>query len=190
MHRIGRGDREAFGVLVQRHLGRALAIANGFDGLAAEAEDLVQEAFSRVWVKAPEWVPPPESASREERQASGQARFSTWFHRVLVNLCIDRQRRKGFRNQRLDAVAEPADEREDQYRAIAAEQRDGAVRQALDSLPERQRVALTLCALEGYSNAEAGEIMGLGIKAVEALLVRGRKGLKDRLGPLVAEGAI
>lgn len=190
MLRVGKGDREAFGLLVGRHLGRGLAVVHGFDGLKAEAEDIVQEAFSRVWVKAPAWQPPPADASLADRRAMAQARFSTWFHRIVVNLCIDRQRRCGFRNVGLDAVAEPVDDRADQAGSMIADQRDGLVRRAVAGLPERQRLAVTLCALDGYSNAEAAEVMGLGIKALEALLVRGRRSLREALTPLLEEGAL
>ena len=69
---------------MHRHLGRAGAIAGRMLGSAAEAEEVVQEAFLRVWQKAPSWKP------------DGGARFSTWLVRVLVNLCIDRRRRARY----------------------------------------------------------------------------------------------
>ncbi|MEM6903517.1 MAG: sigma-70 family RNA polymerase sigma factor, partial [Pseudomonadota bacterium] len=111
----------------------------------------------------------------------------TWFHRVLVNRCIDRQRqvKRGGRGRdaALDSIAEPADERPNAADRLASDDRDRQVRQAVADLPERQRIALTLCAFEGHSNAEAGDIMGLGVKAIEALLVRARRQLRDALDP-------
>ncbi|MEM6902823.1 MAG: sigma factor, partial [Pseudomonadota bacterium] len=111
MAAIARGDRNAFALLVSRHLGRALVIARGFDGLEAEAEDVVQEAFTKVWTNAAQWQPPTDG-SVEDRQRTGKASFATWFHRVLVNRCIDRQRqvKRGGRGRdaALDSIAEPA----------------------------------------------------------------------------------
>ncbi|MBV6633943.1 MAG: sigma-70 family RNA polymerase sigma factor [Alphaproteobacteria bacterium] len=186
MAAIARGDRNAFGVLVARHLGRAMVIARGFDGLEADAEDVVQEAFTKVWTSAADWQPPAEG-SVEDRKQAGRARFTTWFHRVLVNRCIDRQRqvKRGGRGRHaaLDSIAEPADDRPSVTDRLEADDRDRLVRDAIATLPERQRIALTLCAFEGHSNAEAGEIMGLGVKAVEALLVRARRQLREVLDP-------
>lgn len=187
MAEIARGDRNAFAQLVSRHLGRALVIARGFDGLAAEAEDVVQEAFAKVWTSAADWQPPNEG-SVEDRQRSGRAAFTTWFHRVLVNRCIDRQRQvKRRRHAGLDQVAEPADDRPSIADQLQADDRDRQVRDAVANLPERQRIALTLCAFEGHSNAAAGEIMGLGVKAVEALLVRARRQLRQSLDAALLE---
>jgi RNA polymerase sigma-70 factor (ECF subfamily) len=78
MMRIGNGDRAAFGALVRRHLNRAVAVAQRVTGSRGEAEEIAQEAFLRVWTKAPNW-----------RSAEGDfpaARFTTWLYRVVVNL--------------------------------------------------------------------------------------------------------
>ena len=189
MAQTARGDRVAFQSLVDRHLGRCLVIIRGFHGLESEAEDIAQEAFTKVWVKAPQWTPPDAGADRAERQASGQAAFRTWFHRLLVNHCIDRQRRLGPRQARravgLDEAPTLIDEGLDPSDQLLAKERDAQVAKAVSDLPERQRVALTLCAFEGHSNSEAAAIMGVGVKALEALLVRGRRQLRDRLAPVM-----
>ena len=185
-----RGDRVAFQALVDRHLGRCLMIIRGFHGLESEAEDIAQEAFTKLWVKAPHWTPPDAGADRAERQATGQAAFRTWFHRLLVNHCIDRQRRLGPRAARravaVDDVPDLMDEGPDPSDQLLAKERDAQVIRAMSELPERQRVALTLCAFEGHSNSDAAVIMGVGVKALEALLVRGRRQLRDRLAPVMA----
>ncbi len=84
MRLAGEGDRAAFSRLVAGHMRRATAIAARITRNAGDAEELVQEAFLKVWLKAPEW---------QTRDEGGGAAFSTWFYRVLVNLCIDRMRK-------------------------------------------------------------------------------------------------
>lgn len=193
MRLVSHGDRRAFSMLVERYLGRAMVIVRGFDGLAGDAEDIAQEAFSRVWIKAPKWVAPDENTSLAERQASGQASFTTWFQRIVVNLCIDRQRRLGKSRGRrfIDLETAPilVDEAPDPARHLLQRERDGQVRRAIDALPERQRLAITLCAMEGHSNADAASIMGLHIKALEGLLVRARRHLRQYLQGVVSDDA-
>ena len=190
MTQIARGDRVAFQSLVDRHLGRCLVIIRGFHGLETDAEDIAQEAFTKVWVKAPKWTPPDAKADRAARQASGQAGFRTWFHRLLVNHCIDRQRRLGDGQKRravgLDQAPDVADETPVPEEQLLAKERDQQVAKAVASLPERQRMALTLCAFEGHSNRDAADIMGVGVKALEALLVRGRRELREKLEHVMA----
>ncbi|MEO0391904.1 MAG: sigma-70 family RNA polymerase sigma factor [Pseudomonadota bacterium] len=192
MAQTARGDRQAFQTLVDRHLGRSLVIIRGFQGLAPEAEDVAQEAFTKLWVKAPQWQPPAVTG-RDERQALGQAGFRTWFHRLLINHCIDRQRRLGRRRAHqsvsLDDAPALADDRDNPSDQLLAQERDKTVHRAMGALPERQRLALTLCAFEGHSNAAAAEIMGIGVKALEALLVRGRRQLRTALTDFMANGS-
>lgn len=168
--RIAEGDRGAFALLLQRHLARTVALARRTLGRLGDtdADDIAQEAFTRLWTRAASW----------QGETTG-ARFTTWFHRIVVNLCIDHARRK-----RPDALPEDWDAPDDSpgveedlaSRALALH-----VRAAIDQLPARQRTALHLCVLERRSNAEAAEILGVGIKALESLLVRGRRALKIAL---------
>src|SRR5215470_7956725 len=90
MRRAGLGDRAAFSRLVARHLARATGVAGRITGNRSDAEELVQEAFLRAWLKAPDWE---AQADRTVVDGRGGASFATWFYRVLVNLCIDRKRR-------------------------------------------------------------------------------------------------
>src|SRR5690606_12133095 len=80
-------------VLVDRHLGRIVALGWRMLGSRAEAEDMAQEAFLRLWQQAGDW-------------RAGGARLSTWLHRVAVNLCLDRLRRR--REVGLDEAGDPA----------------------------------------------------------------------------------
>ncbi len=81
VQRVGRGDTAAAQALVARKLPRIHGLARRLLGDAAEAEDVAQDAFLRVWKQAPSWRP-------------GQAKFDTWLHRVTLNLCYDRLRRR------------------------------------------------------------------------------------------------
>src|SRR5215510_15399298 len=108
MMRIGNGDRAAFGELVRRHLNRALAVARRVTGSRGDAEEIAQEAFLRVWSKAPTW-----------RAAEGEfrgARFTTWLYRVVLNLCLDRKRRPVM--GALEAAGDPADPAESALHAM------------------------------------------------------------------------
>ncbi len=168
MARVGRGDEPAFRELARRHTPAALALARRIIGSAAEAEDIAQDAFLRVWVNAPRWRP--------------IASFRTWFTRVLVHLCLDRLRRAPV--LALEAAGEPADPAPDALARLQAGEIDRLVAAAIAALPERQRVAIVLSYGEGLSNAQTAEILDTSVAAVETLLVRAKQSLRRRLGPV------
>ncbi len=174
MRLSGTGDHAAFAKLVERHLVKAGKLAARVVGNRAEGEDVVQEAFLRVWLKAPEWQP----------EAAGGARFSTWFYRVLMNLCIDRTRKPT--PAPIEAAGEIADSKPDGLAILAANETSHRVQAAIAKLPDRQRAALTLCHFEGVSNIEAAEILEISLGAIESLLVRARRTLRENLADLVA----
>lgn len=169
MRRAGQGDAAAFTLLVSAHARRTAGLAARFMGGRAEAEEIVQEAFTRLWLKAPDWQP-------------DGAQVSTWLHRVVVNLCIDRKRRP--RAETLDSAVEIEDPAPHGDALVLAAQRRQRVRAAVDLLPERQRSALMLCHFEEMSNVEAAEILEIGVGALESLLVRARRALRDSLQDL------
>jgi RNA polymerase sigma-70 factor (ECF subfamily) len=161
MARVASGDAAAFRLLVERHSAMVHALAWRMLG-AADAEDVVQESFTRLWVNAKGWAP-----------AGGG--LGGWLRRVATNLCLDRLRRPRTVGDDLLAghrdEAPPADVRLDEAR------RQATVADAVRALPDRQRAAIVLTYYEGVSNAEAAAILGLGVKAVESLLVRARQAL-------------
>ncbi len=173
----GRGDKAAFTRLVGRHLARAGALAGRIMGNRGDAEEIVQEAFLRAWLKAPAW--------QKQGSAAGAAQFSTWFHRVLVNLCIDRKRRPT--HDPLDRAEEVADDGPGGFERTAEAESGRRVAAAVAELPERQRAALALCHYEGMSNIEAARILDVSVGALESLLVRARKQLRESLADFAPE---
>lgn len=164
MAEIAGGNGESFQVLAKRYMGLLYSVAFRMFPQRADAEEIVQEALLRVWSKAHLW-----------REGSG-ASVSTWLYRLTYNICIDQKRRSRIQTtaldeNRMDDDSLGADKR------MQDVQTGEIVSEALQKLPERQRAALTLCHYEGLSNAEAADIMGTSVKAIEGLLVRARKSL-------------
>lgn len=166
VQRVGVGDKRAAAELVRRHLPKMVGLARRMLGNHAEAEDVAQDVFLRVWKHANAWRP-------------GQAKFETWMHRVAMNLCLDRLRRSG--RQGGEISPEMPDKRASATRALDDRQRRERVRDALQRLPERQRAALVLCYYQERSNIEAAEILGVSVDALESLLSRARRSLKSAL---------
>jgi RNA polymerase sigma-70 factor, ECF subfamily len=166
VRRVGAGDKRAASEIVRRHLPRMVGLARRMLGDPAEAEDVAQEVFLRVWKHAAGWKP-------------GQAKFETWMHRVAMNLCLDRLRRRG--RQGGEVSPETPDARASATRALDDRQRRERVREALQDLPERQRAALVLCYYQERSNIEAAEVLGVSVDALESLLSRARRSLKTAL---------
>lgn len=163
------GDAAAARVLTQRLLPVVFAYASRILGDRTEAEDIAQEAMIRLWRVAPDW-----------RQ--GEAKVTSWLYRVVTNLCTDRLRAgRRRRAEALDDVPEPADSAPDAEGAMIAADRMGALQAALDDLPERQRQAVVLRHIEGLTNPEIAEVLGVGVEAVESLTARGKRALQAHL---------
>lgn len=165
--RVADGNSIAYEQLVLRHADRFLALAERLLGERMEAEDAVQEAFAKLWSRAGSFNP-------------DTARFTTWFYRVVANACYDRLRRRRHTRPLSDGWDE-ADDRPGADEQIVEGQRARQIRSALDLLPERQKAAVLLCYFEEISNIEAAQVMEISVKALESLLVRARKALRDRL---------
>ncbi|HEX6121412.1 MAG TPA: RNA polymerase sigma factor [Dongiaceae bacterium] len=163
---VADGDRAAFDRLSRRHLDRAYGVALRMTGSRADAEDVVQEVFLRLWLKPGAWQP-------------GQAQFSTWLYRVVVNRCLDLKRRP--KGTELDAIEEPQDPDDNAEDSLMHAERVRALDAAVARLPERQRAAIVLTYTAGLRNAEAASAMDISVKAFEALLVRAKRELRDHL---------
>lgn len=163
---FGNGDAEAARELTLRLTPRVLGYATRMLGDRAEAEDVSQEAMLRLWNMAGDW-----------RQ--GEAKVSTWLYRVVANLCTDRLRKKRFTP--IDGIEEPANGTKSAVASMEDAQRHTALELALAELPDRQRQAVVLRHLEGFSNPEIAEVMEIGVEAVESLSARGKRTLSALL---------
>lgn len=168
--RVAAGDPAAVRSLVARKLPRLLALAGRMLGENTEAEDVAQETFVRAWKQASTWKP-------------GGARFDTWLHRVALNLCYDRLRRR--REVAMDSPPDRADEGPGPDRGLEARDVGRRVAAAMAALPDRQREAVSLCHYQEISNIEAAALMGVSVEALESLLSRGRRALRAALSDMV-----
>ena len=163
---VAGGDRAAFDRLSRRHLDRAYGVALRMTGSRADAQDVVQDVFLRLWQRPDAWRP-------------GQAQFSTWLYRVVVNRCLDLKRRP--KGTDLDSVEEPQAPDANAEDSLLDAERGRALDNAVHQLPERQRAAIVLTYTAGLRNAEAASAMDISVKAFEALLVRAKRELRDYL---------
>jgi len=168
------GDHAAFAALVRRHTVRFYRLAYRFTGRRAEAEDIVQDAFLKLWERPGMWQP------------DKQAAFTTWFYRIIVNLCLDQAKKK--RPLPLENDGEHIeDEREAKEEEMIAREKERLLETQIALLPDRQRAALNLCFYEGLSNQEAATAMGVHLKALQSLLMRAKTTLKERLKFMISE---
>lgn len=170
LSRVAQGDPAAVRTLVARKLPRLLSLAGRMLGDPREAEDVAQETFLRAWKQAAKWRP-------------GQAKFDTWLHRVALNLCYDRLRRR--REQPMAEPPDRPDEAPAADRGLIAGETAQRVNQALQALPERQREAIVLCHYQELGNIEAAAVVGVSVEALESLLGRGRRALRTALADLM-----
>lgn len=166
MLRIAARDERAFAALVSAHHGRVYALCRRMIGDDADAEDTAQEVFLKLWAQPTTWNPQG-------------ARFSTWLYRVTRNACIDRLRKRV--PEPVESIPDRPDERPGPAEALERNQVAARVEAALARLPERQRLALMLTYYQGLSNREAALVLEVNVDALESLLARARRSLKDEL---------
>src|SRR4030095_14529613 len=164
---VQEGSGQAFSILVERHTERFYRLAYRFLQNKAAAEDVVQDAFLKLWENPTIWQPDRNS------------KFTPWFYRVVVNLCLDLRKKKGA--VALDNTMELTDDRESAVETLVRSEKQRVLEKEIAALPERQRAALNLCFDEGLSNQEAAEIMGLNLKALQSLIMRAKTTLKERM---------
>lgn len=164
---IQQGDHGAFSEIVHRHSKRFYSIAYRILLNKHDAEDIVQEAFLRLWEKSDLWNPKRE------------AKFTTWFYKVVVNLCLDHNRKKA--TVPLDEEKRSTVRADSQEGVLNEKQRQEILNSCIQELPERQQLALNLCFYEGLSNQEAADIMGVKIKALQSLIMRAKTTLREKV---------
>ncbi len=170
MAQVQRRDREAFTRLLDRHLAGLQKFLIRMTGNGADADEVAQEAFLRIWTRADSWQ-------------NDRVRFTTWLFRIARNLAIDRHRRRRETNH--EDLEQIVDEAPDTAHTIDAERRRKMMQNAIAQLPERQRTALVLCHFDGMSNPDAAAVLDVSVDALESLLSRARRSLKTALRPLI-----
>lgn len=158
-------DHAAFSEIVSRHYRPVYRLAWRMTGGAADSEDIAQEAFMRLW--------------RNPLQVREAAALKGWLMRVAANVVIDRSRKP--RQDDIDQSPEVADPQARPDAPLDRAQAAGLVDARIAELPERQRLVLSLVYFEGMSNIEAAGVMEVSVEAVELLLARARRSLKDSL---------
>ncbi|MFS4438567.1 sigma-70 family RNA polymerase sigma factor [Paracoccaceae bacterium GXU_MW_L88] len=160
------GDERAARQIADRLLPPVLSLARYMLSDPAEAEDVAQETLLRLWKLAPNWE-------------AGRAKPETWAYRVAANLCTDRLRRR----KRIsgEEVPEQEDDTPGAEAQLGEADRAAALRAALATLPERQRLALVLRHFQDHSQAQIAEVMEISEEAVESLLARGKRSLAATL---------
>lgn len=172
--RVANGDPRSYRELVDRHVRGVHAFVYRMLGSRAEAEEVCQESFLRLWKQADSFV--------------AHAKPSTWLYRVAHNLAIDRLRRRREGSHPAGIEEVPTSERPSTH--LYEKQVAQAVERALAALPERQRAAISLVHYQGLSNAEAADVLGIKVRALESLLARGRRELRELLAEFkVREGS-
>jgi RNA polymerase sigma-70 factor, ECF subfamily len=180
MLRVRADDAAAFAELVERFQHRLVAVMHHLVGNADEAEDLAQEVFLRVY--------------RTRKKYRPKAKFSTWLFTIANNLAMnalrDRKRRpvlplelqessSSFGARPTQSAAPSRDE--PPTHNLQQQELADVIRNALDGLNERQRVAIVLNKFEDMNYAEIAEVMALTTKAVKSLLSRARTKLREAL---------
>jgi len=175
--RVAEGDEYAFETLVNRHQTSVLNLIYRFIGDRTQVKDLAQEVFLRVWQGARGYEP--------------KAKFTTWLYRITANLCLNElksaRRKKWFSFNRSDEDGEHTFEETLADSAPSAEdfllekERSRQISDALQSLPDNQRMALILKRYDDLSYQEIAKILNCSVPAVESLLVRAKKTLQEKL---------
>jgi len=178
------GDEDAFGELVERHRESVLNLTYRYLGNRADAEDLAQEVFLKVY--------------RARKRYEPTARFTTWLFRIAVNACLNEVRNRRHRPTHaaapllggegfLPPVADPS--ATSPVAAAETAELHAQVRAAVDELPERQRLALLLNKFHGLGYEELAAALDLTVPAVKSLLVRARENVRQRLEPYLRADA-
>jgi RNA polymerase sigma-70 factor, ECF subfamily len=168
MSRIREGDMEAFRFIVEAHQTRVIGTIAKMLGSEAEAEDLAQQVFIRVWKSAPRYKP--------------TAKFTTWLFRITRNLVFNELRRKRHFVDQFEDLPEPAERQEKEPdRVLLDEELQEAVKKAIEQLPETQRMAIVLRRYEEMPYEEIAAVMGTTVPAVKSILFRARAELRERL---------
>lgn len=187
MLRVTHGDEDSFGVLLSRHRGPLLSYFVRMVRDQGLAEDLAQEVFLRVY------------QARERYQP--EARFTTWLYRIATNLALNAIRDRRSDPVVLEAGVEPdkelsspleraADSRPTAEEQMAESDRERLIREAIESLPRKQRAAVILHKYHEVDYRQIASILKVSESAVKSILFRAYESLRVRLEPLMQGGLV
>lgn len=174
------GDRDAFRQVVVAFVNSLSRYVTRIVGNGMDADDIVQEAFLKLWTHRESFDP-------------SRARLKTWLYRIAHNLAVDHLRRG--RPEKPETAGQEAVETEAAETmkqtptpdtALSDQRELEQLGRMLLMLPERQRSAIALCCLQGFSNRDAALILDLSVAALESLLSRGRKALRQMADEMTA----
>lgn len=170
--RAQRGEEEAFSALFEAHKRRVYSLCLRMTGNIAEAEDLTQEAFLQLF--------------RKISTFRGESAFSTWLHRLSVNVVLMHLRKKGLQQISLDEPDTSQDEPvkrdygRDDLRLTGSVDRIG-LQKAIADLPPGYRTVFVLHDVEGYEHNEIADIMSCSVGNSKSQLHKARMKLRERL---------
>jgi len=184
MLRCQAGDEACFEKLVERHKQRVFGLVFRFLGGRADAEDIAQEVFVRVY--------------HARRSYTPRAKFTTWLYTICRNTCFKELRKRKHNTVSLSQETPPSGEvladriaqphTASPSAALLQSERVHVVKTAIDALPEAQRMALLLRKYDQLSYQEIAKAMGCSAKAVKSLLYRAKQNLRNSLAPYVEKG--
>lgn len=161
--RVLRGNRRAVRELYDRHASRIWAVVRRVVADESLAEDCAQEAWMRIYRALPGF--------------RGDARFSSWSHRIAVNCAIEGLRRQGRRGGREEPI--------DRIPSIGTSDGSAVLRialeRAIDRLPDGMREVLVLHDVEGYTHVEIGEALGIAAGTSRSQLFKARARLRETM---------
>ncbi|HEV7388846.1 MAG TPA: RNA polymerase sigma factor [Gemmatimonadaceae bacterium] len=160
------GDRQAFERLYRTHANRVYSICTRMSGSRVRGEELTQDVFVRTWEKLP--------------QFRGESAFSTWLHRLAVNVVLNARKAEGKLAARTEQSDVDDDRRDEMSRApLHIERMD--LKDAISKLPAGARKVFVLHDVEGYKHEEIAEMMGITSGGSKAQLHRARLLLREAL---------
>lgn len=179
MLEFAKGNTSAFDQILKKYKGIVINIAYRFIQNRAEAEDIAQEVFLKVYNSARRYKP--------------EAKFSTWIHKITTNFCLNKLRaKKNLRAVSLDNPimienkiirGNPDSPCDHPFTDLEKEELKQFIQEAISSLPINQKMVVILQKYEGLSYKEISEIMGCSTSAVDSLLHRAKQSLKKKLTP-------
>jgi RNA polymerase sigma-70 factor, ECF subfamily len=167
VRRAQEGDADAFRMLYEEHGGRVYALCLRLSGDRAEAEELTQDVFVRVWERLETF--------------RGDSAFSTWLHRLAINEVLGEKRRASRRSRRVVSTDQP--ESLERPRGESGETENWDLSNSIAGLPEGARAVFVLHDIEGYQHEEIASMTGIAEGTSKAQLHRARRLLREKLKP-------